>query len=134
MDAFEIPNSASSAILLHSVVTLKLLDVEVEGRDGEDSGGAEGGAPCVASLTLAPHPVVVDAVAVDANDVVEECLESALAASASLMWRVLAIFLVVDIGFEEVKSSSKHMLHVAVGILHSFLFGSLVTLTIFFDL
>ena len=64
---------------------------------------------------------MVDAVAVDAKDVVDECFESrALAASASLMWRVLAIFLVVDIGFEEVKSSSKHMLHVAVGILHSF--------------
>ena len=127
-DALEIPNSASSAILLHSVVTLKLLDVEVDGLDGDDSGGAEGGAPCVtASVTLAPpHPVVVDAVAVDAKDVVDECFESsALAASASLMWRVLAIFLVVDIGFEEVKSSSKHMLHVAVGILHSSFFLSL---------
>lgn len=117
MDTLEIPNSTSSAILLHSVVTLKLLDVEVDGLDGEDSGGAEGGAPCVVSLALAPHPVVVDAVAVDAKDVVDECLESALAASASLMWRVLAIFLVVDIGLEELKSSSKHMLHVAVGII-----------------
>ena len=41
MDELEDANSAISPILLHSVVTLILLDVEVEGRDGEDSGGTD---------------------------------------------------------------------------------------------
>ena len=71
---------------------------------------------------------MVDAVAVEANDVVDECLDSALAASTSLIWRVLAIFLVIDIGLEEPKSSSKHMLQVAVGILYH-LFFLLLTMT-----
>ena len=100
-------------MLLLSVVTLTLLDVDVEGLDG-DSGGAVGWPPYVASLAVAPHPAVVEAVAVDAKEFVDECLESAL--GVSFMLRMVFMYLFAIVGLEEHKSSSKQILHVAVGI------------------
>ena len=111
--------STSSQGLSLSVVTLKLADVEVDGLD-ENSNGADGWISCsVASLmfTAPPHPVVVEAVAVDAKEFVDECLDRGFGVSDGFA-RLVIVFL-ASFGLEAQSSSSKQMLQVAVGMIVS---------------
>ena len=101
-------------ILVPLSVIQMLLDVDVEGRNG-DSGGADACsfAGCVT------NPVVVEDVALDANEVVDECFERGVYLGG-FSGKKFTIALIAAVGFEEDRSSSKHMLHDAVGILTLF--------------
>ena len=95
------------------MVVLKLADVDVEGLD-ENSHGADGCDAYNPSGPIAPHPVVVDAVAVDAKELVDECFDKGFGVSGGC--NVLVIILLATAGLEAQSSSSKQMLQVAVGI------------------
>ena len=109
--------STSSVGLPLSVVTLKLVDVEVDGLD-ENSNGADGWFSfSAASLmcTTPPHPVVVEAVAVDAKEFVDECFERGCGVLDGFTRFVMVLF--ASFGLEAQSSSSKQMLQVAVGMI-----------------
>ena len=102
----------------------------MDGLNG-DSGGADGDSAYVVSVVVAaPHPVVVEAVAVEAKEFVDECFERAL--GVSVVFRMLVIYLLAAVGLEAHKSSSKQILHVAAGIL-LISFVSSVTICIVFN-